>query len=130
LKVFDTLPALAVSVTICEVVTAVTVAEKLPVLEPEATVTDAGTVTNALLLLRFTANPPLTAAVFSVTVQASVPAALIDEFAQESPVNTGTPVPVRPITVEAPDEELLASVNCPVFAPAVDGLNCTVNVAV
>ena len=39
------------------------------------------------------------------------------------------PVPLRPIAVEAPVEELLASVSWPVAVPAVVGSNCTVKVA-
>ena len=98
-------------------------AEKLPVVEPAATVTDAGTVTAELLLARFTVNPPVAAAVFKVTVQASVPEPVMDEFVQESPVSTGTPVPLRLITVEGPVEELLASVSWPAADPAVEGSN-------
>jgi hypothetical protein len=61
------------SVAVCVVVTDETVAEKLALLAPAATVTDEGTVTAELLLDRLTANPPLAAAVFRVTVQVSVP---------------------------------------------------------
>ena len=89
--------------------------------EPAATVIDAGTVTAELLLARFTANPPAAAAVFKVTVQASVPEPVRDEFVQESPVSTGTPVPLRLITFE--DEESLAIVSSPVAEPAVAGSN-------
>ena len=103
---------------------------KLAEVDPPATVTDAGTVTAELLLARLTANPPLAAATFSVTVQLSVPAPVIDPLLQLSPLNTGTPVPLRPIRVELPLEELLVRVSWPVAAPAVLGSNCTVNVAV
>jgi hypothetical protein len=72
-KVFDELPAVAVSVAVVAVVTEEAVAEKVPVVEPDATVTVAGTVTALLLLDRFTVKLPLAAA-FSVTVQLSVPA--------------------------------------------------------
>src|ERR1039458_114709 len=77
-KVFATPPALAVRVTACAELTADTVAAKLPVADPAATVTVAGTITAELLLARFTANPPLAAATFSVTVQLSVPAPVIE----------------------------------------------------
>ena len=107
-----------------------TMAEKLPVVDPAATVTEAGTVTAELLLARFTANPPLAAATFSVTVQLSVPAPVIDPLVQLSPLNTGKPVPLRLIKVEVPLKELLVNVSCPVAAPAVAGSNCTVSVAV
>jgi hypothetical protein len=122
--------ALAVSVTVVAVLTEETVAVKVAVLAPAATVTEAGTVTALLLLARFTWNPPVAAAALTVTVQLSVPAPVIDPFAQVSPVSTGTPVPLRLTTVDAPVVELLVSVNDPVTAPAAAGSNCTVNVAV
>jgi hypothetical protein len=75
------------------------------------TVTVAGNVTAALLLATLTLNPPLGAAAFSVTVQASVPAPVIDVLLQESAVSTGVPVPLRLIIAVALVEELLAMVN-------------------
>jgi hypothetical protein len=129
-KVFATLPALAVRVTVSAMLTEETVAVKLALVAPAATVTEAGTVTALLLLARLTANPPLAAAVFSVTVQLSVPAAVIDPLAQLSALSTGTPVPLRLTRVELPLEELLVNVSCPVARPAVAGSNCTVSVAV
>ena len=107
-----------------------TVAVKLAVVAPEATVTEAGTVTAELLLAMPTGNPPLAAATFSVTVQLSVPAPVIDPLVQVSPLNTGTPLPVRLITVDVPLDELLVKVNEPASAPAAVGSNCTVSVAV
>jgi hypothetical protein len=53
-KVSVTLPALAVSVTVVAVLAEDTVAVKLAVEDPAATVTEAGTVTSELLLARFT----------------------------------------------------------------------------
>jgi len=50
--------------------------------EPAATVTEAGTVTDELLLARLTVNPPVAAAAFRVTVQLSVPAPVKDPLAQ------------------------------------------------
>jgi hypothetical protein len=50
----DALPAVAVSVAVWVVVTAETLAVKLPVAEPAATVTDAGTLTAGSLLIRLT----------------------------------------------------------------------------
>jgi hypothetical protein len=92
-KVFATPPALAVSVTVWAVLTEDTVAVKLAVVDPAATVTEAGTVTAELLLATLTANPPLGAAAFSVTEQPSVPAPVIDPLTQVSALNTGTLVP-------------------------------------
>jgi len=83
-----------------------------------------------LLLARPTANPPLAAATLSVTVQLSVPAAAIDALVQLKPLNTGTLLPVRLITVEVPLDELLVKVSEPVSAPADVGSNCTVSVAI
>ena len=48
------------------------VAVKFALLAPEGTVTDAGTGRLALLLLRLTLNPPVPAALVSVTVQVVV----------------------------------------------------------
>jgi hypothetical protein len=129
-KVSATLPALAVRVAVCAVLTAETVAVKLAVVEPAATVTEAGTVTALLLLARLTLNPPVAAAAFRVTVQLSVPDPVNDPLAQLSPLNTGTPVPLRLTTVEVPPEELLVKFSWPVAAPAVVGSKCTLNIAV
>ena len=129
-NVCDVLPALAVRVTAWAVLTAVTVAEKLALVAPAATVTDPGTVTAELLLERLTANPPVDAAEFSETVHESVPAPVMEELVQETPVSTGVPVPLRLTVVEAPAEELLASTSVPLAAPAVLGLNWIVSVAV
>ena len=129
-KVSATPPALALKIAVWAVLTEDTVAEKLPVVDPAATVTDAGTVTAVLLLATLTAKPPLAAATFSVIVQLSVPAPVIDPLVQLSPLNTGTPVPLRLITVDVPLEELLVRVSWPVAAPAVAGSNCRVSVAV
>jgi hypothetical protein len=63
-------------------------------------------------------------------VQLSVPAPVIEPFAQVRPVNAGTPVPLRLTVVVAPVEELLVSVRAPLAAPAAAGANCTVSVAV
>jgi hypothetical protein len=93
------------------------------VVAPVATVTDAGTITAELLLAKLTRTPPLTAAVFSVTVQLSVPTPVIDPLLQLSPLNTGTPAPVRLIKVEVPLVELLVKVKEPESAPAAVGSN-------
>ena len=121
---------LAVRFTAVAELTALTVAVKLAVVAPDATVTDGGTLTAALLLVRLTAKPPLAAAVFRVTVQLSVPAPVIALLVQLNPLSTGVPVPLRLTDVEVPVDELLVNVNSPVAAPAAVGSNCTVRVAV
>ena len=129
-KVFDTLPALAVRVAVCAVLTDETVAVKLAVVEPAATVTEAGTVTVELLLARLTVNPPVAAAAFRVTVQLSVPDPVNEPLVQLSALSTATPVPLMLTAVEVPVEELLVRVSEPEMAPATVGSNCTVSVAV
>jgi hypothetical protein len=128
-KVLLVVPAVAVRVADCAADTAEIVAGKLAAVLPAAMVTDEGTATAVLLLARLTANPPLAAAALTVTVHASVPALVIDEFVQERAVSAGTPVPFKATMVEAPVEELLASISWPVAAPAVVGSNCTVKFA-
>jgi len=99
------------------------------VLAPAATVTEAGTVTAEVLLDRATVKPLPLAAVFNATVQASVMAPVIEEFAQEIPLSTGTPVPLRLTVVVPLVDELLTMVSDPLAAPAVVGSNCTVSAA-
>ena len=69
-------PADAVSVAVVFDVTAATAALNPAVVDPAATVTEAGRVTDELLLDSVTTVPPAGAAAVSVTVHASVPAAL------------------------------------------------------
>lgn len=129
-KICEMPPTLAVRIAVSAELTGDTLAVKLALVAPAATVTAPGTVTNELLLARLTANPPLAAAVFSVTVQLSVPDPLIDPLVQLSPASPGTPVPLRSTTIDVPFEELLISDSCPVSAPAAPGPNCTLNVVV
>ena len=68
---FDTAPWLAVSDTVCDVVTADTCATKFAVVAPEGTVTDEGTAIALLLLDNVATKPLLGAAEVSVTVQVS-----------------------------------------------------------
>ncbi len=129
-KCSDTPPALAVSVACCVEVTGDTVAVKLALIAPAATVTLEGTLTSELLLTRLTVNPPLAAAAFNVTVQASVPAPLMELLPQLSADSTGTPVPLKATVVDEPVCELLTKVSWPVVFPATVGSNCTLKVAV
>jgi hypothetical protein len=123
-------PALAVNVTAAPEVTDETVATNVALAAPDATLTAAGTVTAVLLLARFTVNPPLAAAAFSVTVQLSVPAPVIEPFAQLNPLSTGMPVPLRSTDCVVPVDESLVRVSVPLAAPATVGSNCTASVAV
>jgi hypothetical protein len=86
--------------------------------------------TALLLLARLMAKPSVAAAAFSVTVQLSVGAPVIELLARFSAVSTGTPVPVNVTAEVVPVEELLLIVNVPFAGPAAIGSNCTVSVAV
>lgn len=74
-NVLFTLPAVAVSVAVWAEVTVETFAVNAAVVEPDPTVTEEGTATDPLLLVRATAKPLPVAALVNVTVQESVPAA-------------------------------------------------------
>ena len=109
-KLLETLPALAVRVTACAVVTEDTVAVNPALLALAGTTTVAGTVTAALLLVKPTLKPPLPAAAVSVTVHASLPAPVIDALLQDNALNaagTAVPVPVRLTTAVPFVDELL-----------------------
>jgi hypothetical protein len=56
---------------------------KPALVDPAVTVTEAGTVTEPLVLDSVTACPPVGAAAVRVTVQASVPAPVMEELVQE-----------------------------------------------
>jgi hypothetical protein len=114
---------LAFNVTVCAVVTAETVAEKLALVAPAATVTEDGTATAAELLDRLTTWPPVGAAAFSFTVQLSVAALVSEALAQLRLLGIACPVPLREIFEVVPVEELLVRVNVPAVAPALLGSN-------
>lgn len=95
---------------------------------PGATITDAGTVTEALLLTKLTLRPPLSVAAFSVSVQLSDPAPVINELVQLSALSAGTPLPLRLTDAEDPVVALLVIINWPFAAPDAAGLNWTAKV--
>jgi hypothetical protein len=68
--------------------------------------------------------------VFNDTVHASVPAPVMDELVQASPVSTGTPVPLMLMAADPLVDELLTIVSVPLAAPATVGSNWIVSVAV
>lgn len=89
LTLLDTPAAAAVSTTVCAVLTDVTVARKIALVDPAAIKTDVGTITDLLLLVTVTIIPVLGAGELRVTVQESVPDPVIDPFVQESALSTG-----------------------------------------
>ena len=123
-------PAVAVNVADSFEVTGEAFAVKFALLAPAATMIEPGTLTSELLLARLTANPPLRAAAFKVTLQLSATEPVIVELAQVTPLNTGTPVPLSPTAIELPLEELLVRESCPAAAPEAVGSNCTLRVIV
>jgi hypothetical protein len=119
----DTPFAVAVMVAVCVVVTAEAVAVKAAVVDPLDTVTDAGTVTALVLLVRLSVRPPLVAGEVRVTVQASVAAPVSELLAQEMALRAGGawPVPLRLTVAVPPVVALLVMVRAPVAAPALVG---------
>lgn len=110
-KLSVTPPALAVNTADCSEFTGEADAVKIALLAPAGTVTVPGTLTNELLLARFTAKPPLADAAFSAIEQLTVPELETDPAEQLSPLSSGTPVPLRLIAAEDPDRELLVNVS-------------------
>jgi hypothetical protein len=127
-KVFDTPAAVAVSVAVCVELTAVAIAVNAALVDPEAIVTEAGTVTALLLLVKVTVVAVVAADV-SVTVQASVPAPVSDPLLQESALNVEGVCPV-PLRVTVAVDALLLIVTAPVNEPAAVGSKLIVSVAV
>jgi hypothetical protein len=128
-------PAAADKVAVCAAVTAATVALNPALSEPAATVTVAGTVTEALLLARFTAMPPAGAAAVSVTAQLSLPVPTMLSLSHETALSDAglavlpvlAPVPLS-VMVDVPESELLTTVRSPAAEPAAVGRYCTVTV--
>ena len=129
-KLVEMPPAVAVRFAVCAEVTAETVAVKPALVAFAGTVTEAGTVTAVLLLVRLTVIPPPGAAPFSETMQESDPAPVIAELVHEIALRVARPVPLRLIVAVPPEEALLEMVSVPVAAPADVGSNCTCRVAV
>lgn len=125
-NVLDTLPALAVSVTVCAADMDDTVAVNAALLALAGTVTTAGTVTELLLLEILTLNELGVDTVLKVTVQASVPALLIVDALHDSADSVGVEVPV-PLSEMVCGEVLAVStiLTAAVMVPAAVGEKCT-----
>jgi hypothetical protein len=132
-KLSALLLVVAVSITVVAVVTVVAAAVNAALLDPAGISTVAGTVTAAELLARLTLIPPVGAAPFSVTVQASVADPVKEPFAQLNEESSGriaiVPEPLSAIAIVPPFVALLVTVNTPFVAPVVVGLNCTLTTA-
>jgi len=135
----DTPPALAVSVAVCAVLTALTVAVKLALVAPEATVTAVGTVTALSLLAKPTEIPPLPAALLKVTAQLSVAGPVKELLAQLNPLKVGAfkvgtlaaaPVPLRLTVIWPSVAELFVMLSCPLALPTAVGAKITLRLKV
>ncbi len=121
--VFEVVPAVAVSVTVCAPVKPETVAPKLAFFEPEEMATLAGTVTAPLLLDRLIVIPPVGAAALNVKVQGSVPAPNIEEFAQLRPDSEDDDeAEPLPCNLTAPDTLVFALVVALTLSSAVESV--------
>ncbi len=125
--VLETVPCVALSVTVCEEATLDTLAVKLALVAPGGTDNETGTLTALLLLDRLTVMPPLVAGALNVTLQLSVPDPIIDELAQLSPANEAVEEEApRPCSFTIPPTLTLELVtpftlNCPVESVAEPG---------
>ena len=97
-----------------------------------ATSTEAGTVAAVLFVDRYTVMPPAGAGALRFTEQAKAPFPEMVAVEQLTELRTTDATPVPEMwTYSVPFiEELLATVNSPFEAPAVNGSNCTPIVAV
>jgi len=102
-------------VTFCEVVTAAMDAVKLALDEPAGMVTEFGTVTAELPLLRLIARLPVDGAVVKAMLQTSVPAPVMEALLQVKlfRLADASDVAVK-FTARLPDEELDPTVSTPV----------------
>lgn len=95
LKVCQTLPAVAVNVAACALLTNATAAVKSVLSAPAGTFTEAGKETERVLLDKFTSVPALGATPLSITVQISLPDPIIDELLQVRALSETPPTPGR-----------------------------------
>jgi hypothetical protein len=125
--VFETVPCVAVSVAVWDVLTLETLAAKLALVAPDGTEIEIGTLTAGLLLARLTVKPLLGAGALSVTLQESEPVPIIDELAQLNPVREAVDeLEPLPCNFTAPDtftfELVIAlTLSCPIESVAVPG---------
>lgn len=114
-KLFETAPALAVSVTAWAVPTDDTAAVNPALVALAGTVTVVGTVTAPLLLDRLTLSPPLGAAPLNVIVHASVTDPVSDALLQERLLNVAVapPLPCTLTIAAVLDEALVMIPNSP-----------------
>lgn len=112
-------------------VTAEAVAVNPALVAPAGISTDAGTVTEVLLLTSAMLMPPVPAAAVRETVQLSLPAPVIELLLHVSAFRAADAAPVPFNAIAAlPADVFVVNVTAPVTAPAAVGSNCTTSEAV
>jgi hypothetical protein len=100
-------PEAAERVTVCADATDATLAVKLALVAPDATVSDDGTETAALLLERFTASPAAGAGPVRLTLHASEPDPVNEALLHVRAANVAGAIPTAlRLTAILPDDEL------------------------
>jgi hypothetical protein len=126
----------AVICTFVSVLTAAAVAVNAALVAPEATVTEAGTVTLPLRLDKLTKSPPLGAAAVRLTMHVLVPAPVSDAGLQLIPAGTTVTVgtttaiapPVAVAGIESPVREATTTFVIPIGTDAAEGIGDNVAV--
>lgn len=122
-RVLDVLPLEAVKDAEVAVVTAATLAAKVADTAVAGTETEAGTVTEPLLLARATLKPPEGADPESVTVQESESAPVMEVLPQDNAATVGVTVEPVPVRVTVAAGALLEIASCPAMEPDAVGSN-------
>jgi hypothetical protein len=127
-----TLPfKLAVNTAVCEVAMVPAVSLTVADVVPAATVTEAGELSSALLLLKPTVAPPVAATCASPTVQVLVPAELSDVGLQDSDANvfatkTAPPEPDKLTRFAAADAASAPATPTVMLCAFAESVNCAV----
>jgi hypothetical protein len=110
----EVLPAVAVSVTVCVLLTEAALAVNVATVAVAGTVIEDGTVTELLLLARLTLRPPVGAAPDRLTVQASASDPVMEVPLQETALTVGATVVPAPLMLIVAAAALLVIVTVPV----------------
>ncbi len=120
---FDVVPVVAVSVADCALVTEAAFAVNVALAAVAGTVTELGTVTALLLLLRDTVTPTVGAEPDRLTVHVSASDPVIEVLPQFTALTVGITVVPVPLRLTAAVGALLDIVSCPVAELAAVGSN-------
>jgi hypothetical protein len=120
---FAVLPDVAVTVTVCALVTEDAFAVKAVLVAVAGTVTELGTVTALLLLVMDTLTPPVGAEPDKLTVHESASDPVMVVLLQDTALTDGTTVLPVPLRLTVALGALLEKVSCPVEELALNGSN-------